>query len=131
MLDGNNSFEQSPPIDNSFDSTRYQQRALINNSIGNSLTKPNPLTLSHDEPRKRPGRPMSMQSVITPMQSQRKSMRPTSGGLNKSTYMRNTSAFSVIQNDIATGRSKFIFSLSNSNVLVGVFGSGQKQQISV
>ena len=98
MLDGNYSFDQRPPIiDNSFDDSHMLSN--INNSISNSLARPNALALSHDEQRKKQPRPTSMQSVITPLHTTKRNPRGTSnmsGGLNKSTYMRNTSAFSVI-----------------------------------
>lgn len=71
MLDGNNSYEQRPEFDNSFDSARHGN--LINNSLANSTTKPNPLALSHEEPRKRSGKPSTLQnSMMSPITAVRR-----------------------------------------------------------
>ena len=36
--------------------------------------------------------------------------------LANSTYQRNTNAFSVIQNDIASGKSKFFFEIEKKSI---------------
>ena len=90
------------------------------------------LNMSHDEPphrqveydRNRPisTRVDSSQFLLNSLDSAIVSQKPRrgqggrplsqafgNGGLNQSTYVRNPTAFSVIQNDIAQGRSKYNF----------------------
>ena len=110
MLDRKTSFEQTQEyIEPYSQSNSRADRGLLNASQPQSLSTL--LTASHDELRKKGARPTSMQSYVQPITSARRIQRPnsnqSSGGLNKSTYVRNTSAFSVVETALANGRSKY------------------------